>query len=67
MFATAFVFLFASMFTATAAFSEVLTGVLYMAALILTIVFFILALVALPARWRPRTTCFIYPTFACGK
>jgi len=34
-------------------------------AIALSFGFLIAAMVSLSAKWKPRTTCFIYPTFSC--
>ena len=65
MFGLALIFLFLSCLNVVVGFSGVADGVVSGVAIALSFIFLIAAMISLSAKWKPRTTCFIYPTFSC--
>jgi uncharacterized membrane protein YtjA (UPF0391 family) len=65
MFALALLFLVLSEISIVAGFSGIAES-FSPVAIPLAFVFLIASMVAFSARWKPSSTCFIYPTFSCS-
>jgi len=64
MFALSFTLLFLSLVSALLGFSGAVGSMSFLACA-LAFVLLGFSMLALTIKWKPRSTCFIYPTFAC--
>jgi uncharacterized membrane protein YtjA (UPF0391 family) len=64
MFGLALLFLFLSLIDAVLGFSGIAEDLTW-AAITMSFISLAAAMVSLSVTWKPRSTCFIYPTFSC--
>jgi hypothetical protein len=65
MFGIAFIFLFLSLAGVLLGTSGIVGGASLLFN-VLALMFLLSAMASLRSQWKPRSTCFIYPTFSCS-